>query len=36
MHLFQVVAVGNGKGRGLSKLAVEGMVTTYTYRCVTT
>ena len=33
LHLFQVVAVGNGKGRGLSVLAAEGLVTRYTYRC---
>ncbi|KAK9845414.1 hypothetical protein WJX81_005954 [Elliptochloris bilobata] len=31
LHLFQVVAVGNGKGRGLSVLAAEGLVTRYTY-----
>lgn len=36
LHLFQVVAVGNGKGRGLSVLAAEGLVTRYTYRCAST
>ena len=25
--------MGNGKGRGLSVLAAEGLVTRYTYRC---
>ena len=29
-----MVAVGNGKGRGLSVLAAEGLVTKYTYRCL--
>ena len=28
--------MGNGKGRGLSVLAAEGLVTRYTYRCFST
>ncbi len=31
LHLFNVAAVGDGKGRGLGKLAVKGLVTRYTF-----
>ena len=31
LHLFTVAAVGDGKGRGLGRLAVKGLVTQYTF-----
>ena len=31
LHLYAVAAVGDGKGRGLAKLAAAGLVTKYTY-----
>ena len=31
VHLYTVAAVGDGKGRGLAKLAADGLVTKYTY-----
>ena len=31
LHLYTVAAVGDGKGRGLAKLAAVGLVTKYTY-----
>ena len=31
LHLFNVAAVGDGKGRGLGKLATKGLVTRYTF-----
>ena len=31
LHLYVVAAVGDGKGRGLGKLAAAGLVTKYTY-----
>ena len=31
VHLYVVAAVGDGKGRGLGKLAAAGLVTKYTY-----
>ncbi|KAK9806022.1 hypothetical protein WJX73_006283 [Symbiochloris irregularis] len=31
LHLYAVAAVGDGKGRGMCKLAVEGLVTKFTY-----
>jgi len=31
LHLYTVAAVGDGKGRGLARLAAAGLVTKYTY-----
>ena len=31
IHLYAVAAVGDGKGRGLGRLAVKGLVTQYTF-----
>ena len=31
IHLYVVAAVGDGKGRGLGRLAAAGLVTKYTY-----
>ncbi|KAK9909800.1 hypothetical protein WJX75_007599 [Coccomyxa subellipsoidea] len=31
LHVFNVAAVGDGKGRGLGKLATKGLVTRYTF-----
>jgi hypothetical protein len=31
LHLYTVAAVGDGKGRGLGRLAVKGLVTHYTF-----
>lgn len=31
LHLYNVAAVGDGKGRGLGRLAVKGLVTSYTF-----